>query len=170
MHWLWLLPLAFAIHDGEEVWTVAGWAQSHQMPMMRLADTNGLARWLVELAPVTTRAAAIVASIELLVIVVATWWLAREPRRGWRAAVYAALLGVFVAHALSHVALSTLIFPGYTPGIVTAVSIIPMSGGAIYRRLFECRLIAPAHAALATVVGAMVFVPLFLLALASVRP
>ena len=73
--------------------------------------------------------------------------------------VYSGLLGVFVLHAATHV-FQVVIFGGYIPGLITALTVIPAVGSATYRR-FDHRIIDAAAAVTTSVVAAVAFVPLF---------
>ena len=74
--------------------------------------------------------------------------------------VYSGLLRVFVLHAATHV-FQVVIFGGYIPGLITAVTVIRAVGSATYRRLLITGLLTPRTAVTTAVVGAVAFVPLF---------
>jgi Protein of unknown function with HXXEE motif len=158
---IWLLPIAFAIHDGEEVLTMPAWIAAHGPDLERVARLGTLPRRAIEHLPDTTEKVLVAASFELLVLIAATALATRYPRRAWAMSLYAALLGIFVAHSVTHALLSVVVFPGYTPGVVSALIVIPLAGLIIYRRLISTGLLTVRRAVTATIVGAILFVPLF---------
>jgi hypothetical protein len=162
---VWLLPIAFVIHDGEEVLTMPRWIAQHRPELERIAQLGTFARRLIEDLPDTTGSVFFAASLELIGLTIATALVARAPRRTWAMWVYAGLLGIFVAHSLTHVLLSAIVFGGYTPGLISAVLVIPPAGYVVYRRLFTAGLLTPTRAAAAALIAAVAFAPLFVLIL-----
>jgi hypothetical protein len=160
---VWLLPLAFLIHDGEEILTMPGWIAAHRPLLERIAHTGATARRVVDNLPTTTAQVAVAVAVELAVLLLATVLVSREPRPGFAAYFYAAALGVFTAHSLTHVG-QTLLLGGYTPGVVTAAVVVPPAGVYLYRRLFEAGLLSRPGAVLAALAGAAGIVPLLLTA------
>ena len=160
---VWLLPLAFVIHDGEEVLTMPGWIAAHRPLLERIAHTGAAARRVVDNLPTTTAQVAVAVAVELAVLLLATVLVAREPRPGFAVHFYAAALGVFTAHSLTHVG-QTLLLGAYTPGVVTAALVVPPAGVYLYRRLFEAGLLSRQGAVLAALAGAAGIGPLLLTA------
>ena len=159
---VWLLPAAFIVHDGEELWTMAGWIRAHESLLHRVAETGALPRLAVANLPTTTRQVGVAILVVLFVLVAAIGALWRRPERRGALFLYAALLGAFAAHSLSHVGL-TMALHEYTPGVVTAIVVIPPSGLAVYRRLFRSTLLTPKSALLTAAAGLTLVFP-FLLA------
>ena len=157
----WLFPAAFIVHDSEEILTLPAWIASHQSVLNRVAQTNRLAAIAVENLPRTTAAVAIAVGAELLVIAMATLAVTRRPR-GASLNIYAALLGLFTLHALTHYG-QALFFHGYTPGLITAALIIPAFSGHLYRRLVPDPLSVRA-AVMSAAIGLLLFLPIVELA------
>ena len=160
---VWLLPLAFVIHDGEEILTMPRWIADHRPLLERIAHTGAPARRVVDNLPTTTAQVAVAVAVELAVLLLATVLFSRGVRPGLAAYFYAAALGVFTAHSLTHLG-QTLLLAAYTPGVVTAVLIVPAAGVYLYRRLFEAGLLSRKSAWLSGVAGAVGIVPLLLTA------
>jgi hypothetical protein len=156
-----LFPVAFVIHDGEELLTMQAWIAGHRPALDALAARNAWTRTAVDALPVTFSATAVAIGLELLVIVLATIAFTRNPRQGASRSIYAALLGVFTGHSLTHV-LQALYFAGYTPGVVTAVVVIPPFSVVIYRALFRSAVLTRRAAIVSALAGAAVFLPLFI--------
>ena len=103
---------------------------------------------------------AVAIALELVLLVAVTLWLVRRPDSRIRLYSYVALLGVLVVHALTP-ALQVIIFGGYVPGVISAVTVVPAVGTIVYQRLFTSGAVTIRTALLATVAGATVFVPVF---------
>ena len=159
----WLLPLAFVIHDGEEILTMPRWIAEHRPLLERIAHTGAPARRVVDNLPTTTAQVAVAVAVELAVLLLATVLFSRGPRPGPALYFYAAALGVFTAHSLTHLG-QTLLLGAYTPGVVTAVLIVPAAGVYLYKRLFEAGLLSRRSAWLSGFAGAVGIVPLLLTA------
>ena len=160
---LWLLPLVFVIHDGEEILTMPRWIAGHRPLLERIAHKSPAARRVVANLPTTTAQVAVAVAVELAVFLLATVLVAGDPRPGFALYVYAALLGVYTAHSLTHLG-QTLLLRAYTPGVVTAVLLVPPVGGFIYKRLFEAGLLSRRSALLSAAAGVLGMVPLLLTA------
>jgi len=159
----WLLPLAFVIHDGEEILTMPRWIADHRPLLERIAHSGAPARRVVDNLPTTTAQVAVAVAVELAVLLLATVLFSRGPRPGPALYFYAAALGVFTAHSLTHLG-QTLLLGAYTPGVVTAVLIVPAAGVYLYKRLFEAGLLSRRSAWLSGFAGAVGIVPLLLTA------
>ena len=128
---LWLFPVAFFIHDAEEVFTMERFVR---------ARLGGVPVPLARLAHITTGQFA-VAVVGLLVVCVALTALAAGALRpGWRLWLLQVVLAACLANAFTHVA-QTLIFRAYTPGVITAVLVSLPYGVYVFRRLLAARLI-----------------------------
>ena len=124
---IWLFPIAFTIHDGEELATMPEWIAAHR------ADVP----WIASLGA-TRRDIAMAMAVEFIVITGATLLVAWKPRRLF-VYTYAALLGIFAVHALTHAA-EAILFHGYIPGIISAVTVIPPVSYFIYRQFARARV------------------------------
>lgn len=136
------------------------WIARHQDELEKISLLGPLARRLVESVPVSPVQVGVTILLELAVLVTVTSLATRRPDSQIRLYMYAAVLGVFVVHALSH-ALQVLIFRGYVPGVISAVTVIPVVGIIVYRRLFTSTALTQRTALAATLAGAVVFLPLF---------
>ena len=100
---LWLLPVIFIIHDGEELLTMPSWIASHQRELDHLARISETVAEMVHSPPTTTQLAAAMGFF-LLLFVVATVGATLSGKRGFWLYAYAALLGALFLHAFTHVA------------------------------------------------------------------
>jgi hypothetical protein len=160
---LWLLPLVFVIHDGEEILTMPRWIAQHRPLLERIAQQSPAARRVVANLPTTTAQVAVAVSVELAVFLLATVLVAGDPRPGFALYFYTGILGVFTAHSLTHLG-QTVLLRAYTPGVVTAVLLVPTAGAFIYERLFEAGLLSRRGAVLSAAAGISWMVPLLLAA------
>jgi hypothetical protein len=155
---LWLLPLIFIIHDGEELLTMSGWIANHQQELDRLAKMSDVAAEMVRSLPTTTSQVAIAIGFILLLFVVITLGASLSRKRGLWLYAYASLLGVLFLHVFTHIGQAILV-GGYAPGIIGAVVAIIPGALYIYKRLFEEKLLTLKSAAVTALIGFALFVP-----------
>ena len=125
-----LLPLIFLIHDGEEILTMSAWVKrySHRMPRRVAALHGGRRQFSVG-----------VLVVFLLVVAVS---VVGERARQSRTAFHVYLVGfsALFANVWTHLG-QTLVFRGYTPGVVTAVLVVLPYSAAVYRQMARERLL-----------------------------
>lgn len=160
---LWLLPLIFSIHDGEELLTMPGWIANHQQEINRLANMSDTAAEMVRALPTTTSQAAVAIGFMLFLFLVVTVGASTSGKRGFCLYVYAGLLGVLFLHVFTHIA-QAIFFGGYVPGLIGAVGAIIPGALYIYKRLFEAKLLTLKSAAVTALIGFALFVPGVMLA------
>ena len=76
---LWLLPLGFILHDGEELVTMTNWIARHQDELEKIASLGAVARRLVESVPVSRVEVGVTIALELAVLVAVTGLATRRP-------------------------------------------------------------------------------------------
>ncbi|HKQ99871.1 MAG TPA: HXXEE domain-containing protein [Pyrinomonadaceae bacterium] len=155
---LWLLPLIFIIHDGEELLTMPDWIASHQQELNQLARINETMAEILRSLPTTTAQVAVSIGCILLLFVVVTAGAAISQRRGFWLYAYASLLGVLFLHVFTHVAQAILV-RGYAPGVIGAVVAIIPGALYIYRRLFEAKLLTVKSSVITALIGFALFIP-----------
>lgn len=166
---LWLMPIVFIIHDGEELFTMPGWIANHQEELNKIAGTSETAAEMISSLPKTTSHMAVAIGFILLLFVAVTAGASVSVKRGgggggfWLYA-YSVLLGGLFLHVFTHLA-QTILFGGqYTPGVVGAVLAVVPGVLYIYKRLFEEKLLTRKSAVLTAILGIALFVPAVLLA------
>jgi hypothetical protein len=118
----WILPLAFIVHDAEEIFTMPGWIAAHRGPLSWWLSRIGLGSFVGDL-PATFAQVTAAAALLLLVFVVATAGISARPRSfAWRT-LYGGLLGAFGLHGFTHIG-QALMFHSYSPGVVTALLVV----------------------------------------------
>src|SRR5829696_5659782 len=155
---LWLLPLIFSIHDGEELLTMPGWVADHQQEIDRLAAMSEIAAEMARSLPTTTGQAALAIGFILLLFLVVTVGASVSSKRGFWLYAYSSLLGVLFLHVFTHIAQAILI-GGYVPGVIGAVVAIIPGALYIYKRLFEAKLLTLKSAVVTALIGFAVFIP-----------
>jgi hypothetical protein len=157
---LWVLPLAFLVHDGEELATIPGWMAANG------ARIPALVRDVAPAAGAGT-ASLLVAMAVLFAAFAAVSAFAFFGRGRAVLIAYATLLGAFFVHGFGHLGQAAW-FGGYTPGVVTAALVVIPASLLIYRSLRRYgagdRLLLAAGAT-----GAALVVPAILLALSLGR-
>ncbi|MER7499915.1 HXXEE domain-containing protein [Nonomuraea pusilla] len=142
----WGLLAAWAVHDAEELATMAGWARRARPRLERLFPRVPWQRLEVSQRQVTT-------AIALMGGVMAGA-SALGARTGGRSPVFQAALAGFGAHGVVHLA-QAAVTRGYTPGVVTSpLVVIPFSLWA-WRRLRESGVAAGAGGATAAGLAAL---------------
>lgn len=87
---MWLLPLAFVVHDGEEVLTMAAWINSHRSLLESIAARNSFVAYAIANLPTRWGEVAGAAGFELLLLVGASVLLAVQKRKGLGLFLYTA--------------------------------------------------------------------------------
>jgi hypothetical protein len=112
-------PLAFAVHDLEEVLAAACWSRT---AVARLAQRHpALGRALARLLPVSKTEMGLAVGVVAVAVGGVTVASLRNLDGDLR--LFQAALGAFSAHSLSHVGESAL-FRGYTPGVATVPAVV----------------------------------------------
>jgi Protein of unknown function with HXXEE motif len=155
---LWLLPLIFIIHDGEELLTMPGWIANHRQELERLAAMSDIAAEMIRSLPTNTSQVAIAIGFILLLFVLVTAGASLSGRRGFWLYAYAGLLGVLFLHVFTHIAQAILV-GGYAPGVIGAVVAIIPGALYLYKRLFAARLLTLKSAVVSALIGFALFVP-----------
>lgn len=160
---LWLLPVVFIIHDGEELFTMPGWVVRHRQKLDELGRMNETAAEIVRSLPTTTAQVAVAIGFILLLFVVVTAGASMSRKRGFWLYAYASLLGVLFLHVFTHIA-QAILFGGYVPGVIGAVVAIIPGALYLYKRLFEAKLLTVKSSVVTALIGFALFVPGALLA------
>jgi quercetin dioxygenase-like cupin family protein len=159
IRWIWAGPIAFIIHDAEEVATAERWLLAHREQLPRV---------LQPLATITTIEIAMAVLVLVVGFVLAAAHGAARARQQRMSIPFLLIAGAFIANAFTHVA-QALEFRGYTPGVVTAVLVVLPYGAGLARSLVAGRLATWRTCLLAVAVGVVLQIPLALLAMAVVR-
>ena len=157
--WIWLGPVAFLVHDAEEIVAIVPWLRAHGARLPAIVRP---------LAGIDTRQFALAVGVLLAGYALAAWHGARAVRRGGKPLPWLLATGALVANALTHI-LQALYFGGYTPGVVTALSVVLPYGYAAGRALRHHGVVSAATLRWAVAAGLALQVPLALLALAAGR-
>ncbi|HUQ20570.1 MAG TPA: HXXEE domain-containing protein [Gemmatimonadaceae bacterium] len=129
-------PILFAFHELEEYWTALPWLRQHQ---------SALPKFLRGVIPASADFILIAGVLFFVVFAGVAACIIRNPQSRVFYAVFSVLVFARLENALGHVAQS-VVFRGYTPGVLTALLIVlPLSvvvlrdfvkSGAISTRLF----------------------------------
>jgi hypothetical protein len=112
--WVWTLPLVFALHDGEEIITMAAFLQSHanRLPAQLMKfTTNSTGQFLISV-------------LFLLVLILVFCFLAKYSNySGLPMKLFALLIAILLGNGLTHLGQAALLHD-YTPGLLTAPFVI----------------------------------------------
>lgn len=153
---LWLLPLAFILHDLEEVFTMAPWIATHgdALPSLFAGRMHAL----------TSTQVAGAVGVEFLLTVLASFLGVRALQQGRPGRLYVTVVAVLFGNVFTHLG-QALFFGGYTPGVWTAPTIaLPYTTYALYR-LFRADLLTWRVLGREALIGAAIAVPGVLTAL-----
>jgi len=159
---LWLMPVIFALHDGEELLTMPGWIRAHDAPLQELAASSRVGSMAISSLARSGAGVAVAIGLVSAVVLIVTVGATRSARPGWLYA-YAATLGVLALHVVSHVGQAVL-FGGYVPGLYGAVLAVLPGSVVIYARLFREGMLTPRGAAVSAAAGALAAGPIVLAA------
>ena len=121
------LPVAFILHDAEEVAVQHRWMLAHRVS---LASGFPKLRPMIEhLSLLGTTAFAIAATEELVVLVVATCYVLVDGI--FSTQIWSALFLAFSLHLFIHFG-QAILFRGYVPGIVTSLLLLPYSAYGVW--------------------------------------
>jgi hypothetical protein len=157
--WVWAGPVAFVIHDAEEVATVAPWLKLHR---------SQLPEPVRSLMTITTREFAFAAIVLALGFALAAAHGVVSANQKRLSIPFLLAAGAFVANGLTHV-LQAAAFRGYTPGILTAVCVVLPYGVGLNRSLIGSHLATRQACLLALAAGVVLQIPLVLMAIAAGR-
>lgn len=158
---IWLFPLAFVVHDGEEVMTMAQSILEHRAHLDRLAELGPVPAAVIANLPTSNAQVAVAVAFELILVLMSTAAVAWTWRRGPALYVFSSLLGAFALHSLGHYA-QAIYVRAYTTGLITAL-IIPAATYPIYQHLLQTRLLTPRTAAATAALG-IVLLPIVIIA------
>lgn len=160
IRWVWLGPVAFLVHDAEEVLVFASWRRrhAHELPTFVRPVVDAL----------STQQLAVAVAVLLAGYVVAALLGARALVHGRRPWPYLLVTGAFVGNGITHV-LQAVAFGGYTPGVGTAVLVTLPYGWCAGRALRQDGVVPPRLLAALLLVGVALQVPLAWLALQTGR-
>jgi hypothetical protein len=127
--WLiWLFPVVFLIHDGEEVWWAEAWVRENAAKLEERLAGLPVARPLLTWAKGNSRSrfAFIVFCLAILTVV-----CAYQASQG-EYLLFAGAVAVLFGNVFTHLGQS-IAFGGYTPGVVTAVLVaLPYSAWTLH--------------------------------------
>ncbi|MEO8450343.1 MAG: HXXEE domain-containing protein [Gemmatimonadota bacterium] len=157
--WMWLGPLAFAVHDTEEILTVEPWLRAHAGSLPELVQP---------FATITASQVSFAIAVLSVGYLVATWHGTRAVKAGASPVPFLLLTGAFVGNGVTH-GLQALAFRDYVPGLVTAILVSLPYGWGIARACLRGGIASRRKLLWIGGLGLILQVPLALLALLAAR-
>jgi len=148
---IWAFPLAFLIHDLEEIVT---------MERFRRENRERFPKFLRNVVAITTRQFILAVGVLLALTLLASYLATRSLQQ---MDLFTTGLAIFLVHVFGHVGQS-LFLRTYTPGVITAVLVVLPYSLYGFHRLFTAHLIDDTSFTTGVLVGALLFVPLVLAA------
>ncbi|HLZ80332.1 MAG TPA: HXXEE domain-containing protein [Ktedonobacteraceae bacterium] len=146
---IWAFPLAFLIHDLEEIFTMERFTHENRERFPKFLRNIG--------AISTTQFIAGVGVLFVLTLLAA--YLATKSQHEMD--VFTIALMIFLIHVMGHV-IFLIYFRRYTPGLITAVVIVLPYSLYAFHRLFSANLVGSESFNISLLVGALLLVPLLL--------
>ena len=113
------LPILFIVHDAEEVFMQHRWIKAHRESL--IVKFPKLRPLILQLSKIGTKAFAIAALEELLILILATCYvLVGGP---WALQIWASLFLAFSIHLAVHIA-QAIAVRGYVPGLATSLPLL----------------------------------------------
>ena len=148
---IWVFPVAFLIHDLEEIVT---------MERFRREYRERFPKFLRNILAITTKQFILAVGILFALTLLASYLATRSPRQ---MDFFTIGLAIFLVHVFGHVGQSVF-FRAYTPGVITAVLVVLPYSLYGFHRLFAANLIDSNGFTTLVLVGALLFIPLVLVA------
>jgi len=157
---IWLFPVIFMFHGLEEIITVEGFMTKYKNKV-REAFLVKLTLAIKKKLGAKSHQHSIMIAWILLIISFITFLTAYHISTGENFLLFTAVINIFFLQAFSHIG-QTVIFRGYTPGVVTALFMVIPYSLLTYYYLFELSLI-DRHLLLKSIPITILFVPIFLI-------
>jgi len=120
LFWIISFPLAFIIHDGEEIVVQHQWMLAHKESIIQKFPRA--TRIIVHLSSLSTKAFAVAVLEELILLLLATAYILIGG--AYATELWIALFMAFSIHFVVHIAQGLLI-RGYVPGLATSILMLP---------------------------------------------
>ncbi|TCP23445.1 uncharacterized protein with HXXEE motif [Scopulibacillus darangshiensis] len=156
---IWLFPVFFMFHDLEEIITIESFMTKYKNKAPKVSLAKLALKIKKKLGEESAQVSVAVAWI-LLIISIVTFMTAHSLPSGGNFLLFTATINVFFLQAFSHIGQS-IIFRGYTPGVITALVIVIPYSLLTYYRLLEMDFINW-HLIVASIPISILMVPIFL--------
>ena len=120
LFWITSFPLAFIVHDGEEILVQHQWMLAHKDCIIQKFPRA--TRIIVHLSSLSTKAFAIAVLEELILLLLATAYVFIGG--AYATEIWIALFMAFSVHFVVHIVQGFLI-RGYVPGLITSILMLP---------------------------------------------
>lgn len=128
---IWLYLAVFMVHDFEEIIVVERWMRRNGDRIQQVAP-KWIAPRLARLRDARSDQFAVPVLLEFIFFIPVTWLAADHGRYAW----FLGINMLMLLHVLTHVGQS-LLFRRLTPGVVTAVLLIPPYSFYLFHRMFQ---------------------------------
>jgi hypothetical protein len=145
---IWAFPLAFLLHDLEEIFTMERFVRAHR---------ERFPKWLRRFAAMNTRQFIMGVAVFFGLILVASFLAASQQDT----TLFTVCLAIFFLHVFTHL-VQPIIFRAYTPGVITAVLLVLPYSLYTFRRLFQAHLLDQGDFGATLLLGALMIVPAIL--------
>jgi len=155
---IWLLFISWMVHDLEEILFFDRLDLQSDPRVRGFSAQSPLVRSIIQSRSGSQKENRIAIFLMGLLILGAAAAGYFHPQ-GWGMVVYGVFLGGYSLHSLTHLA-QTLAFGKYTPGLVTALTVVLPSSLIIYSKLIADQLLTTGNILTTAFAGMIIFVPL----------
>ena len=146
---IWIFPLAFLIHDLEEIFTMERFTRENR---------ERFPKFLRNIAAINTTQFTIAVGVLFAITLLASYLATGQQRQ---VDIFITALALFLVHVFWHIA-TPIIFRKYTPGLITALLIVMPYSLYAFHRLFGANWIGSDSLSTAILIGVLLFGPLIL--------
>lgn len=158
---LWLLFISWLVHDLEEILLFTRFDPQSDPRLVRIVERRPLVKRIVRNRSTNQSENSLAISLMGLLILGATAIGYFKPDSAGMM-IYGIFLGGYFLHALSHLA-QTILLRKYTPGVVTALTVVLPASILIYDTVGKDELLSVEEILITAAIGLVVFVPLAVL-------
>jgi Protein of unknown function with HXXEE motif len=120
---VWCFPMAFLIHDAEEILAMPWWTRVNQARLARLAASNRIYRLAARVLDISRARFVVGVAFVFTLVAAATLVSIRALGEGRHLDLFTMAVLTLLVNAFTHIG-SSLILRSYTPGVATAVLVL----------------------------------------------
>jgi Protein of unknown function with HXXEE motif len=160
---IWGFPLAYLLHDLEEIFTIEKWMSINRDKIFEIAEKNRLLKRFARSADLTTGQFTFAFLLLFIIVTLSSYFATKRFASSMGLDFFTSLLGVMFLHVFTHVG-QTVLLRKYTPGVITAILVMLPYTVYTYHRLLHSGMVNVTSIFITAVVGLMFVIPLLLFA------
>jgi hypothetical protein len=158
---VWLLFISLLVHDLEEILFFGQLDIQQDSGILRISDQLPVVLWITQSRATNPKENNLaIALMGVLVLGVAAMGYFNPGK--WGLVIFGVFLGGYFLHSFTHLGQS-IILKKYTPGVITAITVVFPASVFIYVKLFNFKLLNLREALITAFIGLAIFVPLIVI-------